>query len=310
MKPLLTLLMVTYSVTCWSQSDTKPPLSVTIIVRNELTGKPIDADLEWPDPAKTKKAGRGNYTVVLDPGQSDVLTVTRDGYFDTNLKLDYTEEETLAYHEVKLKPGVPQLVISITSSESSETLKAAIDLFTMDEKSIVFSEEVETPAYTIDLEYNEVHVLQVRSPGYFSFKDTIDYRGVFDGRERTRKIELVPLKVGNKITVRNIYFKPNESELTDFAKLMLVELTHVLAEDAGLRIEVGAHSDDVGTNEYNLSLSEKRAMSVKKHLLEKGAKDDQLVAKGYGESSPVVANDSEENRAQNRRVEFKILKVD
>src|SRR5687767_11633493 len=169
MKPLLTLLVLAHSVTCWSQSDTKPPLSVTIIVRNELTGKPVDADLEWPDRTKVKRAGPGNYGVTLAPGQSDILTITRDGYFDSNLKLDYTEEETLAYHEVKLKPGIPQLVISISSTETGEIIKSAIDLFTMDEKSIVFSEEVETSEYTIDLEYNEVHVLQVRCPGYFSY---------------------------------------------------------------------------------------------------------------------------------------------
>jgi outer membrane protein OmpA-like peptidoglycan-associated protein len=310
MKQLLTSLALASALTGWSQSDTRPPLTVAVVVRNEITGKPVDADLEWPDRAKVRRTGQGNYSISIAPGQTEVLSISRDGYFDSNLKLDYSEEETTAYHEVKLKPGIPQLLISITSSETGETLKSAIDLFTMDEKSIVFSEEVETSPYTIDLEYNEVHVLQVRAPGHFSFKDTIDYTGVYDGRSRTRNIALVPLKVGNKITVQNIYFRPNESELTDFARLMLVELTHVLASDRGLRIEVGAHTDDVGTNEYNLALSGKRALSVTRHLLEKGAKEDQLIAKGYGEASPVMPNDSDANRAQNRRVEFKILKVD
>ena len=310
MKATLTILAVTMPLVALSQSDSKPPISVTVVVRNELSGRPIDAAMEWPDETKLRKAGPGNYSVTLTPGQSEVLGISKDGYFDTNLKLDYDEEETTAYHDVKLKPGVPQLEITITSSESDETLKSAIDLFTIDEKSIVFSEEVETSPYIIDLEYNEVHVLQVRCPGFFSFKDTIDYKGVFDGRSRSKKIALVPLKVGNKITVQNIYFKQDQAELTDFAKLMLVELTHVLATDDGLHIEVGAHTDDVGTNEYNMALSQKRAMAVKKHLLEKGAKDQQLIAKGYGEATPVVTNDSEEHRAQNRRVEFKILKVD
>src|SRR5205085_6237183 len=117
MNPPITLLVLAYCVPCWSQSDTKPPLSVTIMVRNELTGKLVDADFEWPDRTKVKRSGVGNYSVVLDPGQSDVLAITRDGYFDSNLNLDYADEETLAYHEVKLKPGVPQLVISINSSE-------------------------------------------------------------------------------------------------------------------------------------------------------------------------------------------------
>ena len=74
-------------------------------------------------------------------------------------------------------------------------------------------------------------------------------------------------------------------------------------------IEVGAHTDGVGSTEYNQTLSEKRALSVKKYLLEKGAFDRQLLAKGYGKSFPVKPNDTEENRSLNRRVEFKIISV-
>jgi outer membrane protein OmpA-like peptidoglycan-associated protein len=168
---------------------------------------------------------------------------------------------------------------------------------------------VEVAPYTIDLEYDEVHVLQVRAPGYFSFKDTIDYKGVFDGRSRERTVRLVPLKAGNKISLQNIYFPPNESRLTDFARLMLVELTHVLAREKNLVVEIGAHTDDVGTVEFNQQLSEKRAQAVKQHLLEKGAREGQLVIKGYGEVLPLQPNTSDANRAINRRVEFKILKA-
>lgn len=309
MKSLICLSLLALSLTAGAQDAAKPPLSVNIMVRNELTGKPVDPDFEWPDKAAIRRAGPGNFYLTVKPGTTETLTVGKDGYFDSNIRVNYEEEETTAFHDVRLKPGVPQLLITIVNSETDETLKSAIDLFTMDESSIVFSEEVETSPYTIDLEYNQVHVLQVRRAGFFSFKDTIDYKGVFDGRSREKKIGLVPLKEGNRITLNNIYFKQGSSDLTDFAKLMLVELSHVLARDKGLVIEVGAHTDDVGTNEYNTLLSEKRAMSVKKHLLEKGAKDAQLVAKGYGEGTPLVANDSEENRGANRRVEFRILKA-
>jgi outer membrane protein OmpA-like peptidoglycan-associated protein len=180
----------------------------------------------------------------------------------------------------------------------------------MDESSIVFSEEVEISPYTIDLEYNKVHVLQVRSAGFFSFKDTIDYTNVYEGRTRTKTIRLVPLKTGNKISLNNIYFKQNEAGLTDFARLMLVELTHILQEQRGMVIEIGAFTDDVGTDAYNLGLSEKRAMAVKNYLLEKGAIARQLSTKGYGETSPVTDNTTEENRAMNRRVEFKIVSIE
>jgi outer membrane protein OmpA-like peptidoglycan-associated protein len=283
------------------------PINVTIV--NDFTGKPVDADLKWYDPSLVKRLDVGKYQLQLGNDLEETLTVTRNGYFDLEKKMDYSTVKASPEQEIKLQPSIPHLSISILSEETGETISSAIDLFTMDESSVVFSEEVEISPYTIDLEYNKVHVLQVRSPGFFSFKDTIDYKGVFDGRKRTRTIRLVPLKAGNKISLNNIYFKENEAALTDFAKLMLVELTHVLEEQKSLVIEVGAYTDDRGSDQYNLDLSQKRASAVKTYLVEKGADSRQLLVRGYGEVSPVAANDTEANRGLNRRVEFKIVKI-
>src|SRR5688572_12324050 len=121
MKAIPTLLALTLPLMGLSQSESKPPLSVTVVVRNELSGKPVDVAVEWPDKSKVRRSGLGNYIVTLAPEQSEVLTLSKDGYFDTNLKLDYDDEETTAYHEIRMKPGVPQLEITITSTESDET---------------------------------------------------------------------------------------------------------------------------------------------------------------------------------------------
>ena len=289
-----------------SQSQT---LRVTIQVKSELTGLPLDVEFTGMDANKTKKIAKGEYVALLDPGEREEVTLSKDGYFDETLKLDYESEKAFQFREVKLKPGIPQLLITILDAETSQTLSSTVDLFTIDESSIVFSDTVKTSPYTIDLEYDKVHVLQVRRPGYFSYKDTINLAHVFDGSERRREIRLMPLKTGNKISLNNIYFQPNEANLTEFAKIMLVELTHILQLEKNLVIEVGAHTDGVGSVEYNQGLSEKRAMSVKKYLLDKGASDRQLIAKGYGKSFPIQPNDTEANRSLNRRVEFKIISV-
>jgi flagellar motor protein MotB len=300
--------MLACSASVNSLAQTGSPVLVNIKIVNEISGSPVDADLQWYEPSSVKRLEKGEYQLQLGYDREETLTVSRDGYFDSVVKLDYTTVKESPQQEVRFQPSIPQLNISILNDENNETINAAIDLFTLDESSVVFSEEVETSPYTIDLEYDQVHVLQVRSPGFFSFKDTIDYKGVFDGRVRKRTVKLVPLKTGNKISLNNIYFKENEANLTDFAKLMLVELTHVLEQQRTLVIEVGAYTDDKGSDQYNLDLSLKRAEAVKKYLTEKGAKPDQLHTKGYGEASPVAPNISEENRSLNRRVEFKILK--
>ena len=301
---ILTIIVICAVQTGWSQ-----PVLVHLQVKNQINGAPLDVALEGLQASAVKKVAAGKYEVTLDPGREEVVTLSRDGYFDSQLRLDYETVKSAPDVEVRLQPGIPQLHISILSQETAETLRSAIDLFTLDESSIVFSEEVEVSPYTIDLEYDKVHVLQVRCPGYFSYKDTIDFSRVFDGRVREKKISLVRLKAGNKIALNNIYFNQNEASLTDFARLMLAELTHVLEQQPGIVIEIGAYTDDVGSNDYNKALSEKRALAVKQHLIEKGAKTQQLLSKGYGEANPVAQNTSDENRALNRRVEFRILSI-
>jgi outer membrane protein OmpA-like peptidoglycan-associated protein len=291
---------------CFGQS-TEHVLNIE--VKNQISGALIDANLAWPDADAVKRVSTGKYTIALPSGVNEMLVISRDGYFDSKVPLDFEVEKKLTVHEVKLQPGIPQLYLTVLNDETNETLTTAVDLFTLNDSSIVFSEEVEVSPYTIDLEYNEAHILQVRKPGFFSYKDTIDFTGVFEGRSREKKIRLVPLKAGNKISLNNIYFKPNEANLTTFAQLMLVELTHVLEQQKNIVIEIGAFTDDVGSNEYNLALSEKRAQAVKGYLLKKGASARQLLAKGYGETSHVAPNDNDANRALNRRVEFKIVSI-
>jgi outer membrane protein OmpA-like peptidoglycan-associated protein len=81
----------------------------------------------------------------------------------------------------------------------------------------------------------------------------------------------------------------------------------LLAENPTLRIEIAAHTDNVGNAKYNMKLSENRALSVLNYLVDSGVDESRLIAKGYGLTKPLEANDSEENKAINRRVEFKIL---
>lgn len=301
------LVSIVLVISSW-YSGMSQPVKINLSVKNQLTGVPVDVMLDWYA-ENIKRIAAGKYGLVLDEGKEEILTISKDGYFDSELKLDYETVKANPNLTVNLQPGIPQLYVSILSDETGETLPAAIDLFTIDESSIVFSEEVDVSPYTIDLEYDKVHVLQVRAPGFFSFKDTLDFSRVFDGRVREKEIRLVPLKAGNKISLHNIYFNPNESSLTDFARLMLAELTHILEQQKSIVIEIGAYTDDTGSDDYNLELSEKRALAVKTFLLEKGADERQLIVKGYGETSPKVPNDSEANRALNRRVEFKIIKI-
>ena len=82
-----------------------------------------------------------------------------------------------------------------------------------------------------------------------------------------------------------------------------------MIENPDLKIEIGGHTDNTGTSEYNIKLSEARAKSVYDFLVKYGIDIHRLSYKGYGETKPIVENDSEENRAVNRRTEFRIADI-
>jgi len=82
----------------------------------------------------------------------------------------------------------------------------------------------------------------------------------------------------------------------------------MLSENPAIEIEMSAHTDSRGSDEYNVKLSANRAKSVVEYILSKGISPGRIISEGYGETRPVVPNDTDENRQLNRRVEFTILK--
>ncbi|RZK47156.1 MAG: OmpA family protein, partial [Pedobacter sp.] len=82
----------------------------------------------------------------------------------------------------------------------------------------------------------------------------------------------------------------------------------LLSENPAIEIEMSAHTDSKGSDEYNFKLSDDRAKSVREYILSKGIAASRIISQGYGETRPEVPNDTDENRQLNRRVEFKILK--
>ncbi len=99
-------------------------------------------------------------------------------------------------------------------------------------------------------------------------------------------------------------FRVGSSELSPEAVVLLDEAIDILLANPTTRLRVEGHTDDVGSEENNLALSEARAQAVVDYLVNGGVAADQLVAVGFGESQPIADNDTADGRAQNRRIEF------
>ncbi len=106
--------------------------------------------------------------------------------------------------------------------------------------------------------------------------------------------------------VNNIFFEFAKWDLQPESHQELDRLVRFLETNPDIRIQLGAHTDDIGSDSYNMDLSFKRAQAVVDYLISRKVDKNRLVAKGYGKARPEVPNDSDENRARNRRVEFRI----
>lgn len=118
-----------------------------------------------------------------------------------------------------------------------------------------------------------------------------------------------PLETGRVFVLRDIYFEFDKSELMPRSYVELNKLLVVLRENPKLKLEIIGHTDSDGTHAYNEVLSVERAQSVYNFLTTRGIKTNRLSLKGMGERQPVVANDSEEDKQKNRRVEVRVTAI-
>lgn len=103
-----------------------------------------------------------------------------------------------------------------------------------------------------------------------------------------------------------VYFATNKYDITANSRLALDKLEKIFAEYPETNILIEGHTDDVGTNTYNMGLSQRRADAVGNYLKNAGVSSNRFMIKWYGESQPKVENNSDTNRALNRRVQFVI----
>ncbi len=105
-----------------------------------------------------------------------------------------------------------------------------------------------------------------------------------------------------------VYFDVNKTNISPTAAKALDRNGAILKENREIKVEIGGHTDSRGPEKVNQKISEKRALSVKKYLMDKfGIEENRLVVKGYGSTRPIADNKTEEGRAKNRRVELRVL---
>jgi outer membrane protein OmpA-like peptidoglycan-associated protein len=105
---------------------------------------------------------------------------------------------------------------------------------------------------------------------------------------------------------RNIFFITGSAKLSTKSFKALDEVARIMKDDQNLKLSIEGHTDNVGKADYNKTLSDNRANSVKEYLVKKGVDESRLAAEGFGLERPVADNKTAAGRAKNRRVEMKM----
>lgn len=260
-----------------------------------------------------------NFGYPINTSRDQVsLFITADnkrGYYSLEQNQDEASRNSLLY-QFEIPPNLSKKIKKanvikgiVTDSKSKKKLAADIEVYNL-KNNILESKsksDEQTGEYMEVLNQGGNYGLFVNKPGYFFKSINFDYSDETDSTAKYMDISLEPLMKNSKEILNNIYFDSNKFELKDESKPELEKLTKLLKLNPNLTIEISGHTDDVGKDAENLTLSKNRAKSVFNYLIYNGLNPVQLKPIGYGETTPTVPNISPENRAKNRRIEIKIL---
>ncbi len=220
-------------------------------------------------------------------------------------------------NEITLEPPVPIKVMrltvvkgKVTEYGSDKPLNATIEIVDNETQKViqVVRTNATTGEYMVMLPSGKNYGMSVNAKGHMFYSENFDIPAAQGYQEIHKDVQLMPINPGSKVVLRNVFFDFNSATLKPESYAELNRLAAVLKQYPGIVVEISGHTDNVGSYQYNLKLSQKRAEAVVEYLIAQGVPPESLVAKGYGPSKPIAPNDTEEGRALNRRVEAKVIK--
>ena len=253
---------------------------------------------------KAKTDTSGFYRLELKPDNSYEIGVEDENYQEYKEFLSLNATQTEKTVNIKLLPGSAVVKGKILDSKTNSKIDATIEIYKYD--SILVDRIDAKGDYKIKLKPNESYTFVAVSDGYFSQKFKINIT-LTKNLHVIRDIILEENVIGKIYEIRNITFKTGTSKLTKESYTILDSLVDILLANPELKIELGGHTDNMGSASYNLILSKERAQICADYIISKGVEPDKIEVVGYGEAKPLVPNDTEINRDKNRRVEYKII---
>lgn len=278
------------------------PIDPAITIKDAKTGQKTKASI--------RKDNVGRYFITMPIGESYEIDFQKENYdpfvfeMDTKKSVLFTQSEL----DVELNPGKLRLSVRVKDALSGLPLEADVVLSNTDRREVLNAQKADSVGvYSAATRKGDTYRLKVASVGYFYF-DSLVFMPK-DSSLLTCEVAMNILKNDAKLQIQNIVFGYNSADLTEESFLELDRVVELLEQNPNLTIELSAHTDDRGADAYNERLSLLRANAAMDYIVRKGIARNRITAVGYGKRMPLVPNTSEENRAKNRRVEFKVTNI-
>jgi outer membrane protein OmpA-like peptidoglycan-associated protein len=241
------------------------------------------------------------------------LSVTSDGQ-----TAYYSKEESRNKSKIYVTPIPKEFRVSrkgnvvsgyITDAITKSPLSTGIELRDLHSNMIISNVQSDsiTGQYLVVIPGKAEYGLFVTRNGYLFNSQHFNYEQADAEKPFVLNIELQPIRKNATITLNNIFFAFDKSDLEEKSKVELQEILDLLNKNPILKVKIEGHTDNAGTETYNKQLSLSRANSVVKFLTDQGVSKDRVLAEGMGSKNPLKPNNSDENRQFNRRIEVKII---
>jgi len=245
--------------------------------------------------------GDDNSFVVFPTGELAIMSSNRG---DTRGGLDL--------YFVELPESVrPNPIVILTGnvvSSGGKPLSALIQVIDISSGKVLSSgkSDAQSGYFRISAPAGKEAVLTAEAEGFLPYLKEIFLSG--QSTIIKRDIRMEPIVAGQSIRLQHVYFDFNSYELLPSSKAELDKWVSILKKNPSIHISVEGHTDNIGSREYNMYLSRMRALAVRNYFIEHGIDSTRIQYVGYGDTKPLAPNDTEENRALNRRTEIKIIK--
>jgi outer membrane protein OmpA-like peptidoglycan-associated protein/tetratricopeptide (TPR) repeat protein len=196
----------------------------------------------------------------------------------------------------------------VSDKKTGAGLPSAVELIDLASKQVLSRVQTdETGNYLITLPVGKDYAFNVARRGYLFYSDNFSLIHNAPDSTYEKNIPLQPIEVNAAVVLKNIFFDFNKYDVKEQSQVELDNVVQLLKDNPTVVIQIGGHTDAIGKPNDNLKLSENRAKAVVTYLISKGIDPKRLTYKGFGATIPIADNKTEEDRAQNRRTELKVI---